>query len=78
MNNLTMSIDEVGEMLGCKRTRVFQLLKDGTLDRAPRFGRDLRILRASVERALVPPVPRNRSRKTVQAPAPVRLSDLKW
>lgn len=49
-----LSIAQVCETLGCKRRRVFQLLADGTLDRAPRYGRDLRIYRASVERALMP------------------------
>ncbi len=43
----TLSIEQVCERLGCKRRRVFQLLKDGTLERAPRFGRSLRIYGAS-------------------------------
>lgn len=49
-----LSIAEVCARLGCKRRRVFELLADGTLERAPRFGRDLRIYEASVDRALAP------------------------
>jgi len=59
-----LSVEAVGEILGCKRRRVFQLLANGTLERAPRFGRSLRIYRASVERALAPtPVARRRARR---------------
>lgn len=49
-----ISVDEACELLGCKRTRLFELLANGTLERAPRFGRQVRIYRASVERALFP------------------------
>lgn len=55
-----VSVEAVCEILGCKRRRVFQLLADGTLERAPKFGRSLRIYRASVDRALSPPAPRAR------------------
>lgn len=48
-------------MLGCKRRRVFQLLANGTLERAPRFGRAIRIYKASVERALTWPTPKRRA-----------------
>lgn len=59
-----LSIPQVCELLGCKRRRVFQLLNDGTLERAPRFGRSLRIYRASVERALTPtPAKRRAARR---------------
>jgi len=59
-----LSIPEVCELLGCKRRRVFQLCADGILERAPRFGRSLRIYRASVERALTPtPVKRRAARR---------------
>lgn len=49
-----LSVAEVGERLGCSRRRVFDLLKDGTLERAPRYGREIRIYAASVDRALAP------------------------
>jgi excisionase family DNA binding protein len=49
-----LSVAQACELLGCGKTRLFELLADGTLERAPRFGRALRIYRASVERALLP------------------------
>lgn len=60
---MVVTIEQAGEILGCSRRRVFQLLADGTLERAPRFGRQLRIYRASVDRALAPPVKRPRHRR---------------
>ena len=68
-----LSIEAVCEILGCKRRRVFQLLNDGTLERAPRFGRSLRIYKASVERALTPtPAKRRAARRP--SPAGFELS----
>ncbi len=58
-----VSVDWVCETLGCKRRRVFQLLADGILERAPRFGRSLRIYKASVERALAPVAPKRRPKR---------------
>jgi hypothetical protein len=49
----TVSVDAAGEILGCRRTRVFELLAAGVLERAPRFGRAIRIFRASVDKALL-------------------------
>ncbi len=49
-----VSVEEAGRILGCKRSRVFELLSDGVLERAPRYGRALRIYRDSVDRALMP------------------------
>jgi excisionase family DNA binding protein len=65
----TMSIEAVCERLGCKRRRVFQLLADGTLERAPRFGRSLRIYAASVDRALAPPEPKKRRAPRRRSPS---------
>jgi excisionase family DNA binding protein len=63
-----ISLEAACELLGCKRRRVFQLLADGTLERAPRFGRSLRIYRASVERALTPtPAKRRAARMPTRA-----------
>lgn len=58
-----LSVEAVAEKLGCSRRRVFQLLAEGVLDRAPRFGRRLRIYAASVDRALTPKAPRARRRQ---------------
>lgn len=64
---MVLSIEQVCETLGCKRRRVFQLLADGTLERAPRYGKSLRIYEESVRRALQPkPVKRRKQR----APSP--------
>ena len=49
---MVLSVAQVCEMLGCSRSRVFELLADGTLERAPRYGRQIRIYTASVEKAL--------------------------
>lgn len=51
----TLSVEETAETLGCSRRQVFVLLAAGTIDRAPRFGRSVRVLRASVDRALLTP-----------------------
>lgn len=59
----TLSVEQVAEILGCKRRRVFQLLADGTLERAPRFGRSLRIYRVSVDHALMPAPSKRRARR---------------
>lgn len=47
----SVSIDEAATSLGCSRTRVFELLRDGTLQRARRIGRHQMILASSVEAA---------------------------
>lgn len=79
MQTLTMTIEQVCESLGCKRTRVFQLLRDGTLDRAPRFGRSLRIMSESVERAVRGPQKSNPKRLRAVGAAPVaQRSEIKW
>lgn len=48
------SVLQVAEILGCKRRKVFELLADGTLERAPRYGREIRIYAESVNVALAP------------------------
>lgn len=71
-----LSVEAVAEILGCKRRRVFELLADGTLERAPRFGRALRVFAASVDRALTPtPAKRRAARRSgaTLAPAPAEL-----
>lgn len=72
-----MSVPEVCELLGCKRSRVFQLLAAGILERAPRWGRQIRIYRDTVEAALKRPErSRPAQRYKRRGPAPERF-DLK-
>lgn len=76
-NPIVLSIPQVCELLGCKRSKVFQLLSEGTLERAPRYGREIRIYRESVERALLPVdnSPKRRA-KRVLAPPVWNISDI--
>lgn len=64
---MVVSVEQAAQTLGCSRRRVFQLLADGTLERAPRYGRSLRIYTASVVRALTP---RGKAAKKRNAPSP--------
>ena len=77
---IAMTIEQVCETLGCKRTRVFQLLRNGTLVRAQRFGRQIRILTESVESALRGPqthAPKKRVQNSNVIPIPNRVN-IKW
>jgi len=47
-----VSPEDAAEILGCKRTHVFALIRRGGLKRAPKIGREIRITLASV-RALL-------------------------
>lgn len=60
---------EAARLLGCGKTRLFELLAQGVLERAPRYGRSLRIFRASVERALFAPRKPGRKKRHASAPA---------
>lgn len=60
---LVMSLQEVQDTMGCSRSRVFELLAQGILERAPRYGAHVRIYRDSVENALARPV-RSKQRKS--------------
>ena len=67
-----LSVEQVAEILGCKRRRVFQLLADGTLEKAPRFGRSIRVFADSVARAQNPtPAARRQARRSVRRLAPI-------
>ncbi len=44
-----MTVDAAGRMLGCRRTRVFELVKAGKLKRGKSSGRATMLARASVE-----------------------------
>lgn len=60
---MVVSVEQAAATLGCSRRRVFQLLAEGILERAPRYGRSLRIYTASVERALRPAAPKRRKKR---------------
>lgn len=49
----TVTREEAQRILGCSRSKVFELLRAGVLEAAPRFGRSLVIFRASVDAALL-------------------------
>lgn len=57
---MVLSLDEVMQLLGCGRSKVFELLAQGVLEQAPRYGRNVRIYRDSVERALARPTKKGR------------------
>lgn len=54
---MVITVKEAAEMLHCSRTRIFQLLADGVLIRAQKYGRSTVILRDSVIAALEMPTP---------------------
>lgn len=67
----TVSIAEAMARLGCSRTRVFALLKDGTLQRSKRIGRRLMLLASSVEAAAKIPAPADDKPKAEKRKRPV-------
>lgn len=52
-----VTIAEAAQLLGCSRTRVFGLLRTGTLKRAPRSGRATLVTQESIQAALASPPP---------------------
>lgn len=72
----TISVEGACELLGCQRRRVFQLLKSGHLERAPRHGKSLRILKAGVERLAVEAPPKKRRKQRAPSFTPARLSEI--
>lgn len=73
---MVVSVEEACEILGCKRRKLFQLLAEGVLESAPRYGRSLRIFRASVERALMPREGDRRKQRSRKAPELISASDV--
>jgi excisionase family DNA binding protein len=72
-----MSVQQVAAKLGCKRTMVFQLIHRGVLEKAPRFGREIRIYSDSVDAALArPEAAERKSRKRKHLPEPVDVARL--
>lgn len=72
---MVMSLQEVQDTMGCGRTKVFELIAYGILEQAPRYGRNVRIYRDSVEKALERRT-RRRRRTKIQAET-VRLEDIR-
>ncbi|WP_434300627.1 hypothetical protein [Corallococcus exiguus] len=75
-NASAVTLDRASEMLGCKRSQVFNLLAQGRLERAPKVGRSAMITVASIETLLAEGVPRkgntrarSKSRRTTAAKA---------
>lgn len=58
-----LSVAETAELLCCSRTRVFGLLRTGTLKRAPRSGRATLVTQESIQEALSSPAPTPRARR---------------
>ncbi|WAM23477.1 helix-turn-helix domain-containing protein [Myxococcus sp. NMCA1] len=57
-NASAVSQARASEMLGCKRSQVFNLLAQGRLERAPKVGRSVMITVASIEALLAEGTPR--------------------
>lgn len=72
--SLVMSVDETARVLGCSRRHVFNLLNDGTLERAPRYGRSLRVYSESVRQALTRPEPKGRKSRARRPTGPERIN----
>jgi|GEM_PF-2120184 len=51
-SGIACSVEETGRRLGCKRTMVFRLLREGRLVAAPRLGRKRMVLAESVDALL--------------------------
>lgn len=75
---MVMTIEQVCDRLGCKRSQVFKLLREGVIERAPRFGKQIRIYTDSVDRAQARPEKQARKLRAVAAPGPVSRSEIKW
>jgi excisionase family DNA binding protein len=58
-----LTVEQAGEMLGCGRRKVFELLKAKKLQRAPSLGRKTLVTRASVEQIQASRTPQQRQRQ---------------
>jgi excisionase family DNA binding protein len=72
VDKLVLTVLEAAEVLRCSRTRVFQLLADGTLVRARRYGRQTVIIAESVYQALEVPSPAPLKPKRVRKRGPLQ------
>lgn len=68
---MVLSVEEVASRLGCSRRRVFQLLANGTLERAPRYGKQIRIYEDTVIAAQARPTSEQRKAAKRMPLAPV-------
>lgn len=57
-DKVVLTVEEAAVQLGCGRTRVFELMREGVLHRARRLGKKTMVFAASVEAALKLPAPR--------------------
>ena len=79
-----VTVERAGELLHCKRAKVFVLLAEGRLERAARAGRKTLILTDSVHRYLVTPAeqagrkPKRRRRPSRSARLAVELRSVRW
>lgn len=51
-----LTIDEAAALLRCGRTRVFELIAEGRIERAPKFGKKTTVKRASVLACIDEPI----------------------
>jgi excisionase family DNA binding protein len=75
---LVVSVEEAGARLGCGRNQIFKLLRQGILDRAPRLGRKVMILAATLQRALEAPASKagRKQRKSSGDFQPIDVRDI--
>lgn len=83
MDGPTITIARAMELLHCKRSRIFELLSEGKLERGQRFGRETVILTESVLALATAPVEsapakRRRVRRSRAAVRAAELSSVKW
>lgn len=72
---MVVSVQQAMQMLGCKERQIFYMLERGILERAPRWGKEIRIYTASVVRALTPATKKERQRNC-PSPAGFNLEDI--
>lgn len=74
----TITLARAGELLHCGRTRVFELIREGVLEIAPRFGRKTTLVTASVLKALAmgPRKPGRRARAARSTPPAVTRAEV--
>lgn len=73
---MVVSVQQACELLGCRERQIFYLLSRGVLERAPRYGKEIRIYRDSVEQALARPEPKRGRKPRRSSPAGFELEDV--
>lgn len=69
----TITVQRAGEILHCGRTKVFELVADGHIRTAPRFGRRATVYTEDVTRLALEGIPTRGRRR--RAPAPRVATD---